>query len=267
MAHFYSKDGKAQYQTVTAKGDRLRPSTIRDAKKNDWLPSVNDILNVVNKPQLNKWFEDQPLNAVIANAEEMIEVLQSDPVKFKILAKEYAEVEKNKAPDFGTSLHDVYEGYLKWRQSGKKAIFTPEEQYRPWVRTFNDWFNSADITIEALEKVVVQTKGTQQFGGRIDFIGTYNGKKCYIDWKTQGWKSGKPVWYPSFGVQLAAYAHADGHLGDSALISVSIDRKDPKNLEMKIWDNNTELYNQFILCYHLYVSPMYKNWNPADGQS
>jgi len=267
MAHFYSRDCKPQYQVVTAKGDKLRPATIRDAKKENWLPGVTDILNVVNKPNLTNWLVEQPLNAIVNNSEEMAELLISDPVQFKILAKEYAEIEKNKAPDLGSRIHKAIEGYLRWRESGKKSQFFPDDEMKPWIRTFNEWFNLHDITVDSLEKVVVQTKGNQLYGGKLDFVGKIDGKKCYIDWKTQGWKSGKPLFYESWGAQNAAYAASEGNLSDALLINVCLDSKDPKNLKMKIWENNSDLYNQFILCYHLYVSPMYKNWNPADGQS
>ena len=58
--HWYGKDGSPQY-TVKAKDGSDRPTTLRDARKLDLVPSVTTILKVAAKPGLEAWKLEQML--------------------------------------------------------------------------------------------------------------------------------------------------------------------------------------------------------------
>ena len=50
--HWYGQDGSPQY-TVTAKDGQQRPTTLRDARKFNLVPSVTTVLKVAAKPGLD----------------------------------------------------------------------------------------------------------------------------------------------------------------------------------------------------------------------
>lgn len=54
-SHWYSLDGKPVHKLPTKDGDGERPTTIRDARKLNLLPSVTGIIGILDKPQLTKW--------------------------------------------------------------------------------------------------------------------------------------------------------------------------------------------------------------------
>ena len=57
--HWYSKDGSPRY-TIEGKTG-VRATTLRDARKHDLVPSVTTILNLLAKPGLDNWKQEQVL--------------------------------------------------------------------------------------------------------------------------------------------------------------------------------------------------------------
>ena len=56
MSHWYDKDGSPRYEIEGKNG--LRPTTLRDARKHGWVPSVSTIWkDVVAAPGLVRWSE------------------------------------------------------------------------------------------------------------------------------------------------------------------------------------------------------------------
>ena len=62
--HWYKKDGSPQY-TVKAKDGSNRPTTLRDARAMQLVPSVTTILKVAAKPALEAWKMEQMLLAAL----------------------------------------------------------------------------------------------------------------------------------------------------------------------------------------------------------
>lgn len=62
--HWYARDGTPQY-TVTAKDGSARPTTLRDARKMDLVPSVTTVMKIAAKPGLEAWKLDQMLLAAL----------------------------------------------------------------------------------------------------------------------------------------------------------------------------------------------------------
>lgn len=62
--HWYRKDGKPQY-TVPAKDGSDRPTTLRDARKMDLVPSVTTVMKIAAKPGLEAWKLEQMLLAAL----------------------------------------------------------------------------------------------------------------------------------------------------------------------------------------------------------
>src|SRR5512136_143270 len=53
-AHWYRRDGEPLHSVPSAKGEP-RATTLRDARKLGLLPSVTNVLGVINKPELVEW--------------------------------------------------------------------------------------------------------------------------------------------------------------------------------------------------------------------
>ena len=63
-AHWYRRDGEPLHSVPSAKGDP-RPTTLRDARKLSLLPSVTNVLGVINKPELVEWKMTQAVLAAL----------------------------------------------------------------------------------------------------------------------------------------------------------------------------------------------------------
>src|SRR5512136_668210 len=63
-AHWYRRDGEPLHSVPSAKGEP-RPTTLRDARKLGLLPSVTNVLGVINKPELVEWKMTQAVLAAL----------------------------------------------------------------------------------------------------------------------------------------------------------------------------------------------------------
>ena len=59
--HWYDQEGQSQYTIIGANG-RERNTTLRDAKKHNYVPSVTSVMNIIAKPSLDYWKLTQALN-------------------------------------------------------------------------------------------------------------------------------------------------------------------------------------------------------------
>src|SRR5438552_18951743 len=64
-AHWYARDGSPCYEVVGKSTGRLRPTTIRDARENGWLPSTTTILRSLSRPELEAWKLEQAALVVL----------------------------------------------------------------------------------------------------------------------------------------------------------------------------------------------------------
>ena len=189
MSHFYTKDGKPCHFQENGKA-----TTLREARKQDLCPSVTDILGIMDKPGLNRYFQNQLLDA--AWGENTYKDV--DEMDWKENVRIDARRHSESARDAGIKVHDALEkAYL-----GKEI---PDDQL------------STVVAVEAALKGVYgissgtpeQTFATETYGGTIDLVA----EGVIIDYKRKadGWenkKDGTPkkMWYlESHAAQLAAY--------------------------------------------------------------
>ena len=63
MSHWYDREGNPRYEIEGKKG--MRNTTLRDARKYGWVPSVSTVWGeVVSKHMLNKWKETNLMQAI-----------------------------------------------------------------------------------------------------------------------------------------------------------------------------------------------------------
>jgi hypothetical protein len=183
--HWYTRDGVPQY-TVESKEGKERPTTLRDARRMDLVPSVTTILNVAAKPGLIAWMQRQILMAALTLPRMEDE---SEEVFLERILHDSKEQGK-RAADAGTDIHAQIQSFY-------------EDKPTP----------SSD-TVMATDRILYQTFGDQKwvcersfahdlgFGGKVDLIGD----DVVVDIKTKDFTDPNSVEpYDEHLMQLAAY--------------------------------------------------------------
>lgn len=176
MAHYYNKDGESRYQVKTADGKKWRDTTIRDAKKNNWVPSVTTIMKLLDKPAVT-WWKLQKLQEVawsVPNVEmddtlSGFDLVDDQTGLIEINYYEWSEevynnykVETSKASDMGTKIHDALEEYIK---TGKA-----KRGYTKYCRAVQKELDSLGVHEWIAEEGFCHPLG---FGGKVDCHTSY----------------------------------------------------------------------------------------------
>jgi hypothetical protein len=111
--HWYKQDGAPMY-TVKAKDGSDRPTTLRDARKFDLVPSVSTLLKVVAKPGLEVWKNEQMLLAALTLPRAQNESEKDFIARIVADSKETGK----QAAERGTRVHESIE---KW-YSGNREV-------------------------------------------------------------------------------------------------------------------------------------------------
>ena len=99
-AHWYRRDGEPLHSVLSASGEP-RPTTVRDARKLGLLPSVTNILGVINKPELVEWKMTQAVLAALTLPRRENE----GEDEFARRVVEDAQSRVKTAVDFGSAFH------------------------------------------------------------------------------------------------------------------------------------------------------------------
>lgn len=102
--HFYDKDGTPRY-TYTNKKGGISNTTVREARKFGWLPSVTQVLKCAAAPGLVKWMKEQVAKAAYSERPREGESESDYMARILPLAEEVAR----KARDKGTEIHGAIE--------------------------------------------------------------------------------------------------------------------------------------------------------------
>ena len=190
--HWYRRDGTPQY-TVKAKDGSDRPTTLRDARKMDLVPSVTTIIKCAASPGLEAWKIQQMMLAAMTLPRAADEA--EDLYIQRVIAD--SKEQGRKAAERGTEIHAALEGYFEngiltashghFQSSVEDAV----------IRVFGDrhW---------RTEKAFAHEAG---FGGKIDLHTTDN-DGVVIDFKTKEFTQNnieKISGYDENLMQLAAY--------------------------------------------------------------
>jgi hypothetical protein len=210
------------HSVPSAKGE-LQPTTLRDARKLGLLPSVTNVLGVINKPELVEWKMTQAVLAALTlprNPGEDLGVFAKRVV-------EDAQSQVKGAAEFGSAFHagaELVAKSLEVDQAGP---------YAAWLNLHRDWFQANCIRVVWTERVLVNL----EFGyaGTADLLVEHQAYGLtLVDYKTQGVKEGKTARaYSSWCLQLAAYRRAIGR--PTACLSVIANSTEPKAPVEHLW--------------------------------
>ena len=153
--HWYEQDGSPMY-TVKAKDGSDRPTTLRDARKFNLVPSVTTILKVAAKPGLEVWKNEQMLLAALTLPR--IEGESEKALIARIVA-DSKESAKN-AAEKGTRIHESIESWM----GGNKDVEHKETAER-FEYTLFEHFGTHPCQPWKTE---VSFSSTLGYGGKID---------------------------------------------------------------------------------------------------
>ena len=194
-SHWYFQDGRPCHTVKRASGDGERPTTLADARKLGLLPSVTNILGVLDKPALTNWKIEQAVLATHTAPKLPSESLD-DFIHRVIHTERQQDQEAQVARDRGTQIHNAMEKLFK-RESVDPELL-------PWVMPAFIEIRKRQYLFVGCELVLVG----RGYAGRTDLIHIDESESLWLwDWKSAKTLPTKGAW-TEHTLQLAAYAAA-----------------------------------------------------------
>ncbi len=219
--HWYSKDCKAQH-FVEGKNGKLRATTLKDARKHGWMPSVTSVLDILAKPGLDTWKTNKAIEAaaLVPRGE-----LTIDDWKPRVLSESRKESEQ--ASERGSRIHDMLENYYKGTLGNTTMT---EDAICSAVSGIID-INCGEQEWRSEEIICNISMG---YGGMIDLVSD----EWVIDFKTKEFTTGaKQLAYESMAYQLIAYERALP-APPKRIANVFISANNPGTVVFHEWDKS-----------------------------
>ena len=212
--HWYTRDGEPMYTVESTKGLQ-RPTTLRDARKLNLVPSVTTIINVAAKPALTQWLQKQVLMAALTlpkiqneTEEQYIERILRD-------SKEQGKA----AADAGTEIHAAVQAYYENRSHGHAEHVMGCQQAIENAFGKHEWIS---------ERAFAHDLG---FGGKVDMYTD----GIVVDIKTKEFTDSDTIGgYDEHMMQLAAYRVGLG-MPTARCANVFVSRSVPGLAVVKEW--------------------------------
>ena len=188
--HWYDREGNPQH-FMPSKNGKLRASTLRDARKNGWMPSVTSVLDILAKPGLDQW----KINKAVSSAMNLQRYAEETDTEYskRILINSRKETEV--AAQRGTRIHGMLERAFKQEEEPKgddEAIFNSVKSLLDINCGEQEWKSEVTFSEPKLG-----------YGGMVDLISD----EWAIDFKTKEFGvDHKQLAYDSMAYQLMAYA-------------------------------------------------------------
>lgn len=234
MGHFYGRDGTPQYFV------NGRDSTLRDARKFGWVPSVTEILQVIAKPALTDWKVAQGIMAALTLPKTPGE---SDEDYIARITQDSRQQAVDAANE-GTRIHDACEQWFR-----DKIIVPGYERHVESVRkVLAETFPHVDDWVA--EESFAHPLG---YGGKVDLHSKSTG--IVVDFKgkdgdfTETDKYGKPkklAWDQHYqlaayqvGLELVSKMISYGNnlvvLGHTECANIFVSRTHPGAVKIHVW--------------------------------
>lgn len=185
--HYYTRDGQPMYTVMGKSTGKPRPTTVKDAKELDLVPSVTTILNVAAKPGLNVWLQEQAILAALTLPRHENE---PESAWLKRVVQD-SKAQARDAADVGTEIHAAIQGFYE----GQKASAYPIH-VQTCTRAIESRYGAKNWIAE---RSFAHEMG---FGGKVDL----HCEDVVIDIKTKDFEDpAKVIPYEENLMQLAAY--------------------------------------------------------------
>jgi len=223
--HWYQQDGAPQY-TVKAKDGSDRPTTLRDARKMDLVPSVTTVLKIAAKPGLEAWKQEQMLLAALTLPRDPNESEKDFIARIVFDSKETAK----SAAERGTRIHESIESWF----GGKKDV-----EHKDIAKAFEEsifvHFKTHPFQPWLVERSFASALG---FGGKVDLYCAADEHApvgIVLDAKSKDFgPDDKVEAYDEHLLQLAAYRHGLG-VPHARCANVFVSRTHPGLVKVVEW--------------------------------
>ena len=227
--HWYRPDGEPLHSITSAKGEP-RATTLRDARKLGLLPSVTNVLGVINKPELVEWKMTQAVLAALTLPR--LDGEGEDAFAKRVV--EDAQSRVRSAADFGTAFHAGAEAVARTLE------VDPAGPCAAWLQLHRQWFQANCVQVAWTERVLVNTE--LGYAGTADLLVEHQQHGLtLVDYKTQAFggrrtedrRPSQPRAYGSWCQQLAAYRRAIGK--PVACMNVIVNSTEPMVPVEHVW--------------------------------
>ena len=197
--HWYRADNGAPQYTVKAKDGSDRPTTLRDARKLNLVPSVTTVMKVAAKPGLDVWKNEQLLLAALTLPRRPEETEKEFIARVVADSKETGK----RAAEAGTRIHESIE---KWYAGDKNVAHVVE------AKAFEELvFNHFKTHPFQKWETEVSFSSPLGFGGKVDLYTRRDESTpvgIVLDAKSKDFGPDDKVdAYDEHMMQLAAYRH------------------------------------------------------------
>ena len=240
--HWYSQEGEPRY-TITGANGSERNTTLRDARKFGYVPSVTAILSVADKPALTMWKVNQALMAALTLPQIAGESLD----EFKKRAAVDAQVQAKEAAEEGTRIH--------WALESHFLCMPFNAQYSDHVEAARNVINEAFPDQDwSPEKSFCSDLG---YGGKVDL----HSESIVLDFKTKDFgPDDKIIAYDEQIMQLDAYRHGLGR-PDATMANLYLSRTHPGETRLIVHSEGNH-FQRF--CHLLDYWKLSKNYEPME---
>lgn len=194
--HWYSPEGEPRYSIIGANG-KERPTTLRDARKHGYLPSVTTILRMAAAPGLERW---KIGNAILSALTLPRKDGETDDAYVARIVRD-SEEQARRARDRGTAIHGSVETIYR---SGRMDADDPYAYHAAAaVRAVEGWAGDA-VEWSAERSFAHRDFG---YGGKLDL----SAPGFVLDFKTTDKPLDGLALWPEHRRQLAAYRMGIGY--------------------------------------------------------
>ena len=214
--HWYTRTGDPMYTVPSKKDGSQRPTTLRDARERNLVPSVTTILNIAAKPGLNVWLQEQAIFAALT-----LPRYENEPesVWLKRVVQD-SKSQAREAADLGTEIHTAVQGFYEGRRASAFPIHV-----RTCTKAIESHYGARNWVAE---RAFAHEMG---FGGKVDL----HSEGIVIDIKTKDFSDpSKVVPYDEHLMQLAAYRVGLG-MPEARCANVFISRTNPDLAVVTEW--------------------------------
>jgi hypothetical protein len=214
--HWYTRTGDPMYTVPSKRDGSQRPTTLRDARERNLVPSVTTILNIAAKPGLNVWLQEQAILAALTLPRYENEL---ESVWLKRVVQD-SKSQAREAADLGTEIHTAVQGFYE----GKRASAFPIH-VQTCTKAIEGRYGARNWVAE---RAFAHEMG---FGGKVDL----HSEGIVIDIKTKDFSDpSKVVPYDEHLMQLAAYRVGLG-MPEARCANVFISRTNPDLAVVTEW--------------------------------
>jgi hypothetical protein len=189
--HWYAADGTPAYTYVNAKGE-VKPTTLREARKFNYAPSVSAIGGLAPAPQLVNWKLNQVIQLAHENPRKSTEGVQAYMERIQKMFWDRGQAIMDK----GSEIHGAIERAMT------DTVWIPRPEASAAIKTLGEW---AGLDSWHSEKSFCHPMG---FGGKCDahkpgFVADFKTKEDFVEGQIL------KTW-DNHAIQLAAYRQGFG---------------------------------------------------------